>query len=435
MEFTARPEFSECVSSNNSAYERKAEFDDDVVIVAAVRTPICRAKRGGFKDTIHEDILAAVLKAVVKRSGVAQEEVGDIVVGIVLGPGGMMTRRCRMAMFYAGFPETVPIRTLNRQCGSGLQAIADVAACIKAGFYDIGIGAGVESMTSNYGGRWEGSINPKVNKSQGAKDCLLPMGLMSENVSEAFNITRKEQDESAVVSHFRAAVAADAGKFKDEIIPVHTKLIDARTGEKKLVTISADDGIRPGTNISDLSKLMPAFKKEGSTTAGNSSQVSDGASAVLLMKRYLAVQRHLPILGIFRSFIAVGVNPAINGIGPAVAIPKAVKAAGLEVKDISLFEINEAFASQYVYCCKALGLDMEKVNVNGGAVALGHPLGSTGVRCTATMLHEMQRRGRDCRYGVVSMCIGSGMGAASVFERGNMFDSLSNCRNNVRSNL
>lgn len=413
-------------SDGNSLYERTGDFYDDVAIVSAVRTPICKAFRGGLKDTHARDLLSVVLKAVVEQSGINPEEVGDIVVGMVIGHAGKRTKDCRMAMFQAGFPEKVPIRSLNRQCGSGLQAIADVAACIKAGFYDTGIGAGVESMTSDYSPGWKGQINPKVYTHQGAKDCLLPMGLMSENVAAAYGISREEQDASAVLSHKRASSASSSGKFENEIVPVETKLIDAKTGQEKKSTIYSDDGIRPKAHMAELSKLKPAFKKDGSTTAGNSSQVSDGASAVLLMRRGLAVRRGIPILGIFRSFVAVGVNPAVNGIGPVFAIPKAVKQAGLQLKDICLFEINEAFASQYVYCCKELGLDMDLVNVNGGAMALGHPLGSTGARCAATLLHEMQRQGNTCKYGVVSMCIGSGMGAAAVLERGPMNDTSIN---------
>ncbi|GKA47078.1 3-ketoacyl-CoA thiolase 2, peroxisomal, partial [Tanacetum coccineum] len=203
------------------------------------------------------------------------------------------------------------------------------------------------------------------------------------------------------------------------------KIVDPKTGAETPVTISVDDGIRPGTSLADLAKLKPVFKKDGSTTAGTSSQVSDGAGAVLLMKRSLALQKGLPILGVFRTFVAVGVPPAIMGIGPAVAIPAAVKAAGLEVNDIDLFEINEAFASQFLYCQRKLEIDPQKINVNGGAMAIGHPLGATGARCVATLLHEMKRRGRDCRFGVVSMCIGTGMGAAAVFERGDSCDDLS----------
>lgn len=418
----------QCTSSG--LYERAGEFYDDVAIVSAVRTPICKAFRGGFKDTSARNLLSAVLKAVVEQGGIIPEEVGDIVVGMVIGHAGKRTKDCRMAMFEAGFPEKVPIRSLNRQCGSGLQAIADVAACIKAGFYDIGIGAGVESMTSDYSPGWKGSVNPKVHTNQKAKDCLLPMGLMSENVAAAYDISRVEQDASAVLSHARASSASSSRKFISEIIPVKTKLIDAKTGEEKEITVVMDDGIRPNANIADLSKLKPAFKNDGSTTAGNSSQVSDGASAVLLMRRSVASQRGIPILGIFKSFSVVGVDPSINGIGPVYAIPKAVKQASLQLTDISLFEINEAFASQYVYCCKELGLDMNKVNVNGGAMALGHPLGSTGARCAATLLHEMQRQGNACKYGVISMCIGSGMGAAAVLERGPMHDTPVNCRVN-----
>uniref|UniRef100_A0A5B6ZRT5 acetyl-CoA C-acyltransferase n=1 Tax=Davidia involucrata TaxID=16924 RepID=A0A5B6ZRT5_DAVIN len=339
-----------------------------------------------------------------------------------------------MAAFYAGFPETVPIRTINRQCSSGLQAVADVAASIKAGFYNIGIGAGLESMTVDQIGGVR-QVNPRVESCAEARDCLLPMGITSENVAEHYGVTRQEQDQAAVVSHKRAAAATASGKFKDEIIPVITKIVDPKTGEEKPVTIFVDDGIRPNTNMTDLAKLKPAFKKDGTTTAGNSSQVSDGAGAVLLMKRSLAMQKGLPILGVFRSFCAVGVGPAVNGIGPVFAIPAAVKSAGLELDDIDLFEINEAFASQFVYCCKKLDLDPEKVNVNGGAMALGHPLGATGARCVATLLHEMKRRGKDCRFGVISMCIGSGMGAAAVFERGDSVDDLCNARMISSNNL
>ncbi|MCO5570086.1 hypothetical protein L7F22_023802 [Adiantum nelumboides] len=418
---------SPCAAGDSAAYERTTDFNDDVVIVAAYRTPICKAKRGGFKDTYPDDLLAPVLKAVVERTGVNPAEVGDIVVGSVLAPGSQRANECRMAAFYAGYPETVPVHTVNRQCSSGLQAVAAVAASIKAGYYDIGIGAGLESMTANPMA-WEGSVNPKVETIQKVQDCLLPMGVTSENVAERFNVSRKAQDEAAVTSHARAAAATAKGKFKDEIIPVETKLVDPKSGEEKPVTISVDDGIRPGTTLADLSKLKAVFKKNGSTTAGNSSQVSDGAAAVLLMKRGLALRKNLPILGVFRSFVAVGVDPAIMGVGPAVAIPAAVKAAGLELSDIDLFEINEAFASQFTYCLQKLELDPEKVNVNGGAIAFGHPLGATGARATATLLHEMKRRGKDCRFGVVSMCIGTGMGAAAVFERGSIVDSLSNVR-------
>ncbi|GLT68580.1 hypothetical protein SLA2020_407950 [Shorea laevis] len=425
---------SACLAGDSAAYQRASLFGDDVVIVAAYRTAICKSKRGGFKDTYPDDLLAPVLRALIEKTNLNPSEVGDIVVGTVLAPGSQRASECRMAAFYAGFPETVPVRTVNRQCSSGLQAVADVAAAIKAGFYDIGIGAGLESMTTNPKA-WEGSVNPRAESMKHAQNCLLPMGITSENVAHRFSVTRQEQDQAAVESHRKAAVATASGKFKDEIIPVNTKIVDPKTGDEKPVTIAVDDGFRPNASLSDLSKLKPVFKKDGSTTAGNASQVSDGAGAVLLMKRTVAMQKGLPILGVFRTFAAVGVDPAIMGVGPAVAIPAAVKAAGLEIEDVDLFEINEAFASQFVYCRKKLDLDPEKINVNGGAMAIGHPLGATGARCVATLLHEMKRRGKDCRFGVVSMCIGTGMGAAAVFERGDCVDELCNARKVETNNL
>ncbi|KAK8962567.1 3-ketoacyl-CoA thiolase 2, peroxisomal [Platanthera guangdongensis] len=350
----------------------------------ACRTAICKANKGGFKNVHAEDLLAPLLKALLDKTKLNPSEVGDIVVGTVLAPGSQRAIECRMAAFYAGFPETVPIKTVNRQCSSGLQAIADVVSAIKAGFYDVGIGAGLESMTVNKIG-WEGPPNPKAKHFQEVQDCYLPMGVTSENVAERYGITKEEQDQTAVVSHKRAAAAIASGKLKEEIVPVTVKVVDPNTGYEKEITISVDEGVRPETSLYGLAKLKPAFKKGGSTTA-------------------------------------VGVHPAVMGIGPAVAIPAAVKAAGLQLKDIDLYEINEAFASQYVYCIKDLGLDPGKVNVNGGAIALGHPLGATGARCVITLLNEMKRRGRDCRFGIISMCIGSGMGAAAVFERGDAAD-------------
>ncbi|GMP90452.1 hypothetical protein CsSME_00041576 [Camellia sinensis var. sinensis] len=258
---------SVCLAGDSAAYHRTASFGDDVVIVAAYRTAICKSKRGGFKDTLPDDLLAPVLKALIEKTNLNPNEVGDIVVGTVLAPGSQRATECRMAAFYAGFPETVPIRTVNRQCSSGLQAVADVAASIRAGFYDIGIGAGLESMTADMIGRVP-KVNPRVDSFAQARDCLLPMGITSENVAQRYGVTRQEQDQAAVVSHKRAAAATASGKFADEIIPVSTKIVDPKTGEEKPVTISVDDGIRPNTNMTDLAKLKPAFKKDGSTTAG-----------------------------------------------------------------------------------------------------------------------------------------------------------------------
>mmetsp|Transcript_52571 Transcript_52571/g.167143 ORF Transcript_52571/g.167143 Transcript_52571/m.167143 type:complete len:442 (+) Transcript_52571:103-1428(+) len=403
-----------CAAGDASAYSRSAA--DDVVLVSALRTPLCKAKRGMFKDTLVENLLGTVLDATCTRTGVAKEDIGDIVVGSVLGSGSQRANECRIAMLLVGFPDSVPVRTVNRQCSSGLQAIADVAASIQAGFYDIGIGAGVETMTSNPM-KWDGGFNPAIKKSKQAQSCLLPMGITSENVAAKFGISRDTQDAFAAASHNKAAHAQKTGRFRSEIVPVHTTIKD-KEGNEQAVTVEHDDGIRPGMSPEALGKLKAVFKEGGSTTAGNASQVTDGAAASLLMKRSEANRRGLPILGVFRSFAVVGCDPAIMGIGPAVAIPEAVKKAGLSVRDIDLFELNEAFASQATYCAAHLGLDPEKVNVNGGAIALGHPLGATGARGTATLLHEMSKRGPSCRYGVVSMCIGSGMGAAAVFERG-----------------
>lgn len=386
---------------------------DDVVIVSALRTPIAKAKRGGFKDTTPDVLLAHVLKGVLQQSGVDPKLVGDVVVGNVLQPGagaGM----ARMAQLSAGIPHTVPLHVVNRQCSSGLQAVADVASAIKAGVYDIGIAAGVECMSLASIGQdapqvcWE-----KVGEVQDAMDCTTPMGITSENVAEQFGISRAKQDALAVASHQKAAKAQAAGLFRDEIIRVSTVVKD-QDGNEKQVVIEKDEGVRPGTTAEKLAKLRPAFREDGSTTAGNSSQVSDGAAAVLLMRRSVAEKLGMEVLGRFVAYAVSGVPPAIMGIGPAVAIPEVLKKANLNVDAIDVFEINEAFASQAVYCVEKLGIPMDKVNPNGGAIALGHPLGCTGARQTSTLLHEMKRR--NMRYGVVSMCIGTGMGAAAVFE-------------------
>jgi len=312
----------------------------------------------------------------------------------------------------AGFPEQVPITTVNRQCSSGLQALANIVGEIKSGFIDIGIAAGVESMSQNDMMSSVGEINPRVFEHNKARDCLLTMGETSENVAQEYGITREEQDVFSAQSQQKAAKAQKEGKFDNEIIPVTVK-VKNQNGEEQTVTVSKDEGIRV-TTPQDLGKLKPAFKENGTTTAGNSSQVSDGAAAVLAMRRGTAKRLGLQVLGTFRSLSAVGVPPSVMGIGPAFAIPEAVKKAGLKLEDIDVSEINEAFASQAVYCVKKLGIPMNKVNPNGGAVALGHPLGCTGARQVATILSEMRRN--KSRYGVVSMCIGTGMGAAAVLE-------------------
>ncbi|CAG9461079.1 unnamed protein product [Pedinophyceae sp. YPF-701] len=373
---------------------------DDIVVVAALRTPMTKARRGGLKDVPPEELMSAVLKAVLDRTSVRGEEVGDIVVGSVLGSGSQRATEVRMGGFLAGLPETVPVRLVNRQCSSGLQAIADVAASIKAGYYDIGIAGGIETMSINPMD-WKGDISPASVMHEQARSCLLPMGITSENVAARWGIDRDTMDAFAATSHAKAAAAQASGRFAAEIVPVRG--------------LDKDDGIRAGTTPESLAKLKPAFMPKGTTTAGNASQVTDGAAAVLLMRRSEAQRRGLKVLGVLRSFAVVGCDPAVMGIGPAVAIPEAVKRAGIAISDLDVVELNEAFASQATYCINKLGLDPAKVNPNGGAIALGHPLGCTGARCTATLLHEMAKR-PGARYGAVSMCIGTGMGAAAVFE-------------------
>jgi acetyl-CoA acyltransferase 1 len=393
---------------------------DDVVIVSALRTAIGRARKGGFKDTTPDTLLGAVLKAVLDQSGVKGEVLGDIAVGNVQ-LGGAYAGPARMAMLSAGLPKEVPLYAVNRQCSSGLQAVANIASAIRSGQIDAGIGAGVESMTAG-GGVTKGAkaAPPPVdlNAIMGnklARDCMVPMGVTSENVAARFGVTREQQDQMAVISHERALQAQANGWFDGEIVPVKTQVKDEK-GDAHDVTISKDEGPRAGTTMESLSKLKTVFKKvDGTTTAGTSSQVSDGAAAVLLMRRSKALEIGAPIIGVFRGFQVVGCEPDVMGIGPAVAIPAVLKATGLTIDDVDVFEVNEAFASQAVYCCTKLGLDMNKVNPHGGAIALGHPLGCTGARQIATLMNYMKRTNK--KVGVVSMCIGTGMGAAAVFEK------------------
>ncbi|GAM22408.1 hypothetical protein SAMD00019534_055830 [Acytostelium subglobosum LB1] len=382
---------------------------DDVVIVAPFRTAIAKAKRGGFKETSPDDMLAPVIAHILKVTKVNPALIGDVVMGSVLPRSSQGATEIRVASLIGGLPKEVPCMTVNRQCSSGLQAIANCAAAVKAGHYEIGLAGGVESMSLNPMA-WEGQFNEVAMNDPVASGCYNTMGQTSENVAERFNISRKEQDEFAVLSHKKAGAAQKAGKFVDEIVPVTVKTEDGKT-----VVIDKDEGIREQTTLADLTKLKPAFKEGGSTTAGNASQLSDGAAACLVMKRSTAQKYGLVPALILRSFVAVGVEPAIMGVGPAAAIPAAIQMAGLKIADIDVFEINEAFASQAYYSIQHLKIPMEKVNPNGGGIALGHPLGCTGARQTATLFNELKRR--NAKFGVVSMCIGTGMGAAAVYER------------------
>ncbi|KAI9518842.1 3-ketoacyl-CoA thiolase, peroxisomal [Dissostichus eleginoides] len=384
----------------------------DVVVVHGLRTAVCKAKRGAFKDTTPDEMLSAVMKAVMTDVGLSADKLGDVCVGNVLQPGaGALV--ARIAHFLSGFPETVPVSTVNRQCSSGLQALFNIAGAIRSGSIDLGLACGVESMSLRSMGD-PGDLSPRLTDFDKARDCIIPMGVTSENVAEKFGVSREKQDAFALSSQQKAARAQSSGVFEQEIVPVSTRIIDEDGTEREL-TVAKDDGIRAGTTLSGLNKLRAAFKPDGSTTAGNSSQVSDGAAAVLIGRRSAVEALGLPVLGVLRASAVVGVPPDLMGIGPAYAIPAALKQAGLTVADIDVFEINEAFASQAVYCVEHLGIPLEKVNPNGGAIALGHPLGCTGARQVVTLLHELRRRGKRA-YGVVSMCIGTGMGAAAVFE-------------------
>ena len=384
----------------------------DAVIVAAVRTPVTRAKRGGLKDTRPDDLISTAIRGLLARvPGFDPALVDDVVIGTAMPEGEQGMNVARIAGMAAGLPATVPAMTINRFCSSGLQSLAQAAASITAGHYDVAIAGGVESMTQIPMGGDRPSPNPAIMADN--PGLYTPMGITSENVAKRFGVSRAEQDAFAASSHAKAAAAIAAGRFADEVVPVSTRVYD--NGAWKDVTISIDDGVRADTTAEGLAALKPAFAKDGTTTAGNSSQMSDGAAAVLVMAREVAQAHGLPILGVLRSYAVVGVDPDIMGVGPAHAIPKAVQKAGIAVGDVGVFEINEAFASQAVYCVRELGIDTAKVNRNGGAIALGHPLGCTGAKLTASLLHEMQRTG--ARYGVVSMCIGGGMGAAAVIER------------------
>jgi acetyl-CoA acyltransferase 1 len=379
-----------------------------VVIVSAVRTPLCRARKGGLAKVEVSTLLSTAMKGCLDRVGVSGSMVEDVCVGNVLCPAsGAATMR--MAQLAAGIPYTTSLSVTNRQCSSGLQAVANIVHAIQAGQLTIGMGAGVESMSTHPMHKmpmpnvdW-----PTMQKCSDAMDCLIPMGVTSENVTQQYGLTRQTLDAFAAQSHRKAAKAQAEGRFQSEIIPV---------GD-----VTDDDGIRPNTTVESLSKLKPVFDKEkGSTTAGNSSQLTDGAAAVLLMTRAKAQELKLPVLGVWRSYAVKGVPPKVMGIGPAVAIPAALSPLGLSSvndDDIDVYEINEAFASQASWCIDTLKINPNKVNPNGGAIALGHPLGCTGARQIATLLHHMNRTtSSQSRFGVISMCIGTGMGAAAVIE-------------------
>lgn len=391
--------------NNHLTNTAKTATPQDIVIVAAYRTAIGRAGKGSFRDTNSDQLLYKLVKATLQKTGIKPQLLEDVVIGNVLNPGAGVNEH-RAAMIAAGVPPEVPFIAINRQCSSGLMAIEDIANKIYKGEIQCGLAGGAESMSNNYGPTAIPSISEEVlEASQNAKDCLLPMGQTSENVNEKFSIGRREQDEFAAWSYQKAEQAVKSGQFKDEILPIEVEV------DEKKVTVDQDEGPRPGVTAQSLSKIKPAFKKDGGSHAGNASQVSDGAAVVILMTRELAQKEGLPILAKYIGCQVVGVPPGIMGIGPAVAIPKVLGHYGLTTNDVSVFEINEAFAGQAIYSVRKARVDIKKVNPNGGAIALGHPLGATGARQTCTLLREL----KSGQFGVVSMCIGGGQGAAGLF--------------------
>lgn len=383
----------------------------DIAIIAGVRTAFTRAFKGAFKDTRPEELGIVVLQEVLRQSGITKEEIEDVILGCAMPEGEQGLNIARLIALGAGFPVEVPGMTINRFCASGLQSIIILADRISSGQMSVGIAGGVESMSMVPMTGNKISLSPTIVDK--IPEAYMPMGVTAENVARRFKISRQIQDEFSLRSHQKAIMAREQGFFKEEIIPFVLKEIDASKKEKEQ-KVDTDEGPRQDTTIEKLSLLPPAFDPTGTITAGNSSPLTDGAAAVLLMSHPLAKQRGLSPLGLIRAFAVVGVSPEIMGIGPVPAVKKLLFQAGLSVKDIDLFELNEAFASQAVYCVKELNIPDEKLNVNGGAIALGHPLGVTGTRLTITLLRELRRR--KGRYGIVTMCVGGGIGAAALIE-------------------
>jgi acetyl-CoA acyltransferase len=388
----------------------------EAVIVSGIRTAVGKANKGSLKDVSPVTYGAEVIKAcLAKAPQLAWEEIDDLIVGCSFPEGEKGMNFARILGLRAGLPHTVPAITVNRFCASGLQTVAMAAERIILGNADVILAGGLESMTLvPIGGN---KIAPDPDLVDNHPEIYLNMGITAENVAQEYDICREEQDKFAVTSHLRAGQAIKDGKFKEEILPINVSQTVFDNGKIKTKTLlfDQDEGVRPDTTLAALAKLKPAFKNNGTVTAGNSSQTSDCAAMTLVMSLEKANQLGVKPWGIFRSFAVSGVRPEVMGIGPVVAIPKALKMAGLDLKDIALIELNEAFAAQALAVIKELKLDMDKVNVNGGAIALGHPLGCTGTKLTISLLKEMERR--KARYGMVSMCIGGGMGVAGIFER------------------
>ena len=387
----------------------------EAVIVSGVRLAQGKAPKGTLKDMRPEDMAATVIKEAIARvPGLDPAAVEDVVMGCAFPEGEQGLNFGRIAAIRAGLPTSVPGFTINRFCSSGLNAIAIAAQFIQAGSADICVAGGTESMSRVPMGGHTPRPHPGIVETY--PELYISMGHTAENVCARFNVTREECDAFALRSHQRAAAAIDAGKFKDEIIPVKVKQVsfDGKKAVEKEVLFDTDEGVRRDTSLEALARLKPAFAAKGNVTAGNSSQTTDGAAAVVVMSAEKAAEMGVKPMAIFRSFAVGGVDPDIMGVGPVAAVPKALKLAGITIADLDLIELNEAFASQSLAVCRTLGFDMEKVNVNGGAIALGHPLGCSGARLTVSIMYEARRR--KAKYGLVTMCVGGGMGAAGVLE-------------------
>jgi acetyl-CoA acyltransferase len=383
----------------------------DIVIAEAVRSAVGRGHKGSLATKRPDELAADVIRGLMARVPQAKGKIDDVVLGCAMPEGEQGLNVARLIALLADLGTDVPAQTINRFCSSGLQAIATAAGSIAVGTNDIVLAGGVESMTYVPMTGFHLSASPELmDKLPGANT---PMGITAENVAKRFNISRQQQDEFAYKSQMKAKAALEKGTFKDEIVPVRT--ISYANGERSYKDFVVDEMPRADTTIEGLGKLPPAFAQGGSVTAGNSSPISDGAAACLVMSSDKANELGIKPLGVFRAFVTVGVDPEIMGIGPLPAIQKLLKKTGLSINDIDVFEINEAFACQAVYCAKELGVPEDRLNINGGAIALGHPLGCTGAKLTATALYELKRRGG--RYAIVSMCIGGGQGAAGLFER------------------
>jgi len=388
----------------------------DAVVVAAVRTPVGRAKRGTLKDTRPDDLCGLVIKEVLARTpNLKPEEVEDVIMGCAMPEAEQGMNVARLAAHIAGLPVEIPGFTVNRYCASGLQSIAIAAEKIMVGWADIVIAGGVESMTCVPMGGNKPMPNPILMDEW--PETYISMGLTAEQVVQECNVSREEMDAYSLKSHEKALAAQERGAFDDEIIPVKTKVWREKNGEMVLedVVFEKDECPRGGSNMEIMAKLRPAFKQNGNVTAGNSSPTNDGAAAVMVMSREEAEKRGCEILGVFKFYTAAGTRPEVMGLGPIYAVRKLLDKTGLTIDDIDLIEFNEAFASQALVVIKELGFPEEKLNVNGGAIALGHPLGCTGAKLTCQLLYEMKRR--DVKRGLCCMCIGGGMGAAGLFER------------------